>query len=100
MSRKRAYFKADEKVNILRKQLLEKVPVSDICEKISSNRLCFVAGRSSFLSMEQGHLMGENKDRSQEEKIFALKQKLQTKNELHSELMEEHLKIKKHFVEV
>ena len=26
--------------------------------------------------------------------------KLQTKNELHSELMEEHLKIKKHFVEV
>ena len=37
------------------------------------------------------------KDSSQEEKILALEQKLQTKNEVLSELMEEHLKLKKNF---
>ena len=37
---------------------------------------------------------------SQEEKILALEQKLQTKNEVLSELMEEHLKLKKNFGEV
>ena len=36
----------------------------------------------------------KNKDRSKEDKIFALEQKLQTKNEVLSELMEEHLKLK------
>ena len=35
------------------------------------------------------------KDSSQEEKILALEQKLQTKNEVLSELMEEHIKHKK-----
>ena len=45
---------------------------------------------------------GERKhnDRSQEEKILALEQKLQTKNEVLSELMEEQLKLKKNFGEV
>ena len=45
---------------------------------------------------------GERKhnDRSQEEKILALEQKLQTKNEVLSELMEEHLKLKKNYGEV
>ncbi len=33
MRKKRTYYTADEKVNIIRKHLLEKVPISDICEQ-------------------------------------------------------------------
>ena len=40
------------------------------------------------------------KDSSQEEKILVLEQKLQTKNEILSELMEKHVKLKKNFGEV
>ena len=45
---------------------------------------------------------GERKrnNRSQEEQILALEQKLQTKNEVLSVLMEEHLKLKKNYGEV
>ena len=57
MRKKRAYYTSDEKVNIIRKHLLEKFPISDFVDNISSNRQCFIAGRSSFLNMEQGHLM-------------------------------------------
>ena len=42
----------------------------------------------------------KNKDRSKEDKILAIEQKLQTKNEVLSELKEEHVKLKKNFGEV
>ena len=64
---------------------------------ISSNRQCFIAGRRSFFEHVARAFDGVEKikDSSQEEKILALEQKLQTKNEVLSELMEEHLKLKK-----
>ena len=57
MHKNRTNYTAQEKVIILRKHLLEKVPISDFVNNRSSNRQCFIAGRSSFLNMEQGHLM-------------------------------------------
>ena len=40
MCKKLAYYTADEKVNIIRKHLLEKVPISDVCEQHKTPNWC------------------------------------------------------------
>ena len=94
MRKKRAYYSADEKVNIIRKHLLEKVPISDFCEQHKLQPTVFYRWQKQFF--EHGawtfDAVEKIKDSSQEEKILAPEQKLQTKNEVLSELMEEHLK--------
>ena len=52
---KRKNYSADEKVKLLKEHLIEKVPVSKICERIGLNPNVFSTGRSSFLKMEQRH---------------------------------------------
>ena len=97
MRKKRAYYTADEKVNIIRKHLLEKVPISDICDQYKLQPTVFYRWQKQFFEHGARTFDGVEKikDSSQEEKILVLEQKLQTKNEVLSELMEEHLKLKK-----
>ena len=81
---------------------LEKVPIPDLCEQYKLRPTVFYRWQKQFF--EHGatiyDVVEKIKDSSQEEKILALEQKLQTKNEVLSELMEEHLKLKKNFGEV
>ena len=102
MRKKRAYYTADEKVNIIKKHLLEKVPISDLCEQHKFQPTAFYRWQKRFFEHGASTYDGVEKikDSSQEEKILTLEQKLQTKNEVFSELMEEHLKLKKNFGEV
>ena len=99
MRKKRAYYTADEKVNIIRKHLLEKVPISDLCEQHKLQPTVFYRWQKQFFEHGTRTFDGVEKikDSSQEEKILALEQKLQTKNEVLPELMEEHVKLKKTF---
>ena len=57
MRKKRAYYISDEKVNIKRKHLLEKVPISDICDQYKLQSMVFYRCQKHYLSMDQGHLM-------------------------------------------
>ena len=57
MRKKRAYYTADEKVNIIRKHLLEKVPISEHCEQHKLQPTEIFRWQKHFLSLEQGHLM-------------------------------------------
>ena len=102
MRKFRAYYTSDEKVNIKRKHLLEKVPISDLCEQHKLQPTVFYRWQKQFFEQGARTFDGERKhnDLSQEEKILALELKLQTKNEVLSELMEEHLKLKKNFWKV
>jgi transposase-like protein len=102
MRKKRTYYTSDEKVNIIRKHLLERVPISDLCEKYKLQPIVFYRWQKQFFENGARSFDGERKhnNRSHEEKILTLEQKLQTKNEVLSELMEEHLKLKKNFGEV
>ena len=101
MRKKRAYYTSDEKVNIIRKHLLEKVPISDICDQYKLQPTVFYRWQKQFFEHGARTFDGAiNKDRSKEDKILALERKLQTKNEVLSELMEEHLQLKKNFGEV
>jgi len=98
MERKRRNFTPQEKVSILRRHLLDKEPVSEICDDLGLQPTVFYQWQKRLF--EQGAAVFTNhrrpKDnRSSERKIEGLEDKLQRKNEVLSELMEEHVKLKK-----
>ena len=100
MARQRRTFTPEQKVALLRLHLLEKKPISDLCEEhqLSVNlfylwqKQFFENGAAAFVNSGQRLKASQDlKDR----KIAALEEKLQRKNEVLSELMEEHVGLKK-----
>ena len=93
----RRNFTAVEKVAILKRHLLEKISVSEICQKFDLQPTVFYRWQKQFF--EQGFLAFENSAKPKTEplqaKINQLEEKLTRKNEVVSELMETHLKLKK-----
>ena len=93
----RKRFTAQEKVAILRLHLLEHTPVSDPCDRYGIHPTMFYRWQKELFENAAAALepqtrrAGDDKDR----RIAALEQKLQRKNEVLSELMEEHIKLKK-----
>lgn len=102
MKKKRYNYQPEEKVAILKQHLVDKVPVSDICEQHSLQPTVFYRWQKEFF--ENG-AAAFNKPRKglkdhKAKRIDALEKKLQTKNEVLSELMEEHIKLKKNLGEL
>lgn len=97
MERKRRHFTAEEKVSILRRHLLDKEPVSEICDELGLQPAVFYQWQKRLF--EHGAAAFKNgrpkKVGSSERKVEGLEAKLQRKNEVLSELMEEHVKLKK-----
>ena len=98
MKRKRTNYSAQEKIEILKKHLLGKIPISDLCDQYKLQPTVFYRWQKQFF--EQGEMVfgnGKRDKKSQEDgrKVAALEQKIQVKNEVLSELMEEHVKLKK-----
>jgi transposase len=100
MARQRRHFTPEQKVALLRLHLLEKKPVSDICQEHDLNVTLFYLWQKQFFengaaafanSGKRPKALQDAKDR----KIAALQDKLQRKNEVLSELMEEHVQLKK-----
>ena len=102
MPRKRKNYTPEQKVMILKKHLLENVPVSDLCDQYSLHPNVFYRWQKQFF--EKGFLTFQNqKDSSTsklERKVSALEEKLVKKNEVLSELMEEHVALKKNLGEI
>src|SRR4029077_628833 len=98
----RRRFNAQEKVAILRLHLLEHVPVSDLCDQHGIHPTMFYRWQKEFFENGSAALeprsrrAGDSKDRQ----IALLQQKLQRKHEVLSELMEEHIKLKKELGEL
>jgi transposase len=99
MNTSRRHFSAAEKVAILKRHLLEKTPVSDLCDQLGIAPNLFYRWQKEFF--ENGHVAFESDRKSKavedakERKIEQLEAKLQRKNEVLSELMEEHTQLKK-----
>ena len=100
MTQQRRHFSPQDKVAILRAHLLEKVPVSDLCDKhgIAVNlfyrwqKEFFENGPAAFAHSGRSRKAAQDaKDRT----ILALRDKLQRKNEVLAELLEEHVQLKK-----
>lgn len=96
-SRKRRYFKAEDKVAMVRRHLIEKIPVSQLCEDhdlkpnqyYTWQKQFFERGEAAFQSStdpEQKQLEREN---------AKLKDKLQKKDEIIAEVAEAFVTLKK-----
>ena len=106
MSRKpRKQYSPAEKVAILRRHLIEKVPVSDLCDELQLSPNLFYLWQKTFFeqgaaaferSGKQSKSSGDAKDRQ----IAALQLKLANKNEVISELLEENVRSKKELGEL
>jgi len=93
----RKNYTAQEKIAIVRRHLIEKVPVSDLCEQHQLSPTVFYRWQSELFENGAAALERKNSRPSQAEakKVAMLEAKLAQKNEVLSELMEEHVKLKK-----
>jgi transposase-like protein len=97
MKKDRKPYTPTEKVSILRRHLLDQVPVSDLCEELRLQPTVFYQWQKEFF--ENGTAAFEKssalRKTTAEKKIAALEAKLQRKNEVVAELLEEHVQLKK-----
>lgn len=95
---KRANVSVEQRILILKRHLLEKVPISDLCQEHNIRPTTFYRWQKVFF--ENGHLAFADKHanadlRQNEDKIAALEAKLLLKNDVMAELLEEYTKLKK-----
>ena len=97
MKKQRKHYSAREKVAILRRHLLEKVTVSALCDECGLRPTVFYRWQQEFF--ENGYAAFERQStaeqRAVERKLTVLEAKLVRKNEVLSDLMEEHVQLKK-----
>jgi transposase-like protein len=101
MTRKRKNYTPEEKVAILRRHLIEKVPVSDLCDELGLNPNVFYGWQKQFF--ENGAVAFQRKGNGptpEVRKIEKLETKLAQKNEVLAELMQEHVELKKELGEL
>jgi transposase len=104
MSKQRRHFAGTDKVAILKKHLVDKVPVSDLCDEFDLYPTQFYAWLKEFF--ENGHAAFDNGRKSKavedakDQKIEKLQAKLQRKDAVLAELMEEHVQLKKELGEL
>jgi transposase len=100
MSAPRRCFSTGQKATILKRYLVDKVSMSDLCDEygIKPNQI-YAWQKILFDNAETAFHQLANRSASklsaQEEKIARLENKLQQKNEVISELMEENIRAKK-----
>ena len=99
MNKPRRHFAGIEKVAILRRHLIDKVPVSDLCDELDLYPNQFYGWLKEFF--ENGHAAFDNGRKAKavedarQTKIGQLEAKLQRKDTVLAELMEEHVLLKK-----
>ena len=91
-----------EKVAILRRHLVEKVPVSDLCDEFELSPNVFYAWQKTFFeqgaaAFERSAKNGKVAESAKDRKIAALQLKVANKNEVIAELLEENVRSKKEF---
>ena len=100
MTRERRHFPPETKVALLRQHFLDKVPVSDICERNGIAVTLFYHWQKQFFENGTAAFTAHDQRRkpatdTRDKKIADLEAKLQRKHEILSELMEEHVQLKK-----
>jgi len=102
MRKTRKNYTPVEKVAILRRHLIDRVPVSDLCDEYQLSPTLFYLWQKQFF--ENGPTAFERKNATPEghlqRTIAALRDKLRRKNEVVAELMEEYIQLKKELGEL
>jgi transposase-like protein len=96
--KKRRRFTPDQKVAILKKHLVDRIPVSDICDELKIHPTQFYLWQKTFF--ESGHRVFERtepdsaKEKSQK-MMSQLKDQMKQKDGVIAELLYEHFQLKK-----
>ena len=97
MPEKRRHFSPEEKVTLLRRHFVEKVPVSELCEQNQLHPNVFYQWQKQFF--ENGAAAFERRGDSEAKKlgaqVSALQEKLAHKDSVIAEIMEAHVALKK-----
>ena len=96
MKKQRKHYAPEEKVAILRRHLLEKEPISKLCDELDLQPTVFYRWHKEFF--ENGAAAFEQKrpnHSGDQERIAYLEKKIKTKDEVLAELMAEHVALKK-----
>ncbi|MEZ6089866.1 MAG: transposase [Pirellulaceae bacterium] len=98
MTRSRRTFTPQEKAAVVKRYLIDKTPVSDLCDELGLQptqvyqwqKQLFDNAHAAFAKTQKPH-----KDNAKDKKIEALQAKIQLKNEVVAELLQEHVQLKK-----
>ena len=90
---------------ILREHLIEKVPVSEVCEKHGVQPTLFYTWQKKLFEegaavFEQPRAKSPRRQAAEQRKIDALEAKIRNKDEVLAELMSDHIAIKKSLGEI
>lgn len=102
MSKKRKYPAAEEKALILKRHLVEKVPMSNLCDEYDLQPSQIYRWQKQLFENATAAFRRTNKraEDAKDRKIGVLEEKLVKKNEVVAELMEEHIQLKKEIGEL
>ncbi|MDD3083115.1 MAG: transposase [Desulfobacterales bacterium] len=102
MRKKRYNYTPEEKVLILKRHLVEHMAVSDLCDEYQLQPKVFYEWQKRFFENGASAFVCEarSRKRAEEVRIQQLEDKLRRKHEVLSELMEEHVKLKKELGEL
>ena len=102
MRKPRKNYTAEEKVAVLKRHLVEKTPVSDLCDELGLNPNVFYNWQKLFFENGAAAFARTRKPKvaRRDRKIEQLEAKLTQKNEVLAEVMQEHVQLKKELGEL
>jgi transposase len=101
LKKERRHWSAEEKIKLLRRHLIEKMPVSKICDEARLAPSLFHRWQEQLFVNAALALEGKRPERSQDQqRVEKLEQKIRQKDEVLVELMAEHIALKKEFGEL
>lgn len=105
MPRERRNFSGAEKIAILREHLIEKMPISQVCDRHGIQPTLFYLWQKKLFEdgaavFEQPRAKSPRQRAAEQRRIDALEAKVREKNEVLAELMGEHIALKKTLGEI
>lgn len=96
MKKEYRHWSAEDKAKLLRRHLIERVPISRICEEANLAPSLFQRWQEQLFQNAVFSLETKRPERNQEQqRIEKLEQKIRQKDEVLAELMAEHIALKK-----
>jgi transposase len=100
MTRSRRHFENEEKAAVVRRHLIDKVSISDLCDELGLQPTqIYQWQKQLFDNASAAFQKPAGKSRKQvdakDRKIESLEAKIQQKNEVVAELLQEHVQLKK-----
>ncbi|OSM02595.1 transposase [Magnetofaba australis] len=95
MERKKRRFTAEQKVGYVRRHLVEKVVLSDLCDEAGIQPSQYYRWQKALFENGEAALADKRGQKACDRQIAELEAKLATKNEVMSELLEAHVALKK-----